>query len=549
MNSTMVIPILKAPRKLAWWVVPGAMAVLLAGGAWMYNPWKGGRSAEITGQFYTVVPHDLEVKINKDGELHAITYTDVKSEVESASQIIELVPEGTYVNRGDVLVKLDASNLQTRKENIDLDIRKAESSLTVAMEWKGIQENQNATNLEAAEVVLKLAELDVEQYIKGTYKQSRDNANTALKMANINLKNAQEELDQTKALFGRGFVTAADVKKSELAVTVAENELAKATTALEVLEKYSHPMEVTRLQSALAQAEQRRNRVVRENRSLLSQREAELEEKRESLAMLKRQQAKLDEQIKNCTIRAPQDGLVIYASSIERNQRELVQEGTTVRQSQWLIRLPDVKHMKAVLKIQEAQKPKLDETRGQRALVKILGVSEPVGATLTKVSVLPDNSQRWWNPDLREYPVELTLDRTPPGLKPGIRVESCEIFIDRIENALAVPLASIYTVGRESYLFVKHGDSVKERKVRLGTANETDVQVTHGLEPGELVLLLQAGQGRQLLERAGIKLAEVTPQRPMEREKVPEEPKPAKPAEEAGRTRREAVGSTVEVAR
>ena len=59
--------------------------------------------------------------------------------------------------------------------------------------------------------------------------------------------------------------------------------------------------------------------------------------------MLQRQQAKLDEQIKACTIRAPEDGLVIYATSIDRNQREPVQEGTTVRLSQWLIRLPNVK--------------------------------------------------------------------------------------------------------------------------------------------------------------------------------------------------------------
>jgi multidrug efflux pump subunit AcrA (membrane-fusion protein) len=149
-----------------------------------------------------------------------------------------------------------------------------------------------------------------------------------------------------------------------------------------------------------------------------------------------------------------------------------------------------------------------------RALVKILGVSKPVGATLTKVSVLPDNSQRWWNPDLREYPVELTLDETPAGLKPGMRVENAEIFISRLDQVIAVPLASIYSVSNDSFVFVRDGQTVKERKVVLGTANETHVQVVSGLNEGEQVLLLQPGQGRMLLEKAGIKVVEQPTTRP-----------------------------------
>jgi hypothetical protein len=127
------------------------------------------------------------------------------------------------------------------------------------------------------------------------------------------------------------------------------------------------------------------------------------------------------------------------------------------------------------------------------------------------VSVLPDNGQRWWNPDLRDYPVELTLDETPQGLKPGVRVENAEIFIARHEQALAAPLVAVYTVGRESYVFLRgENGEVKERKVTLGTANETHVQIVDGVREGEQALLLQPGQGRALLEKAGITISEVT---------------------------------------
>jgi HlyD family secretion protein len=503
-------PVARArPKKLfPWWTLPAIGLVAVAAIALWIKPWQNGNGEVISGQFFTVSPMDLEVKINKDGEIQAVSYTDVKSELETSSTIISIIPEGSTVKKGDVLVKLDSITLQQKKEQIELELRKADSLKKIAMEMKEIQDSQNQANKEAAEVAVQLAELDLKQYIEGTYPQSVENAKTALSMAKLTLKNVEEDLDQTKTLFTKGFVTASDVKKGELQVTTARNEVQKATTALMVLEKYMHQMQMATLNSALAQAEQKLFRTLKENASTLNQKYADLEEKQESLALLQRQAQKLDEQLAACTIRAPEDGLVIYASSIERREREPVQEGTQVRQNQWLLRLPDVSRMKVLLKVQEAWKPRLDENKRMRALVKILGVPRPVGATLTKVSVLPDNSQRWWNPDLREYPLELTLDETPPGLKPGMRVENAEIFIERKDQVLAVPLTAIYSVGNDSFVFVRNGQIVKERKISLGTANETHVQVTSGLADGDQVLLLQPGQGRMLLEKSGIKVTE-----------------------------------------
>ncbi len=515
MNPTAIVPVASTGRKtFAWWMLPAAGLVIVGAIALWIRPWGQGGGEAITGQFFSVTPMDLEVKINKDGELQAVSYTDIKSEVESVTQIITIVPEGTTVKKGDVLITLDSSTLRQKKEQLDLDLRKAESNRKIAQEMKDIQESQNSANKEAAEVAVQLAEIDLRQYVEGTYPQSVENAKTALSMSKLNLKNVEEDLEQTNVLFAKGFVTASDVKKGELAVTTSRNEVLKANTALTVLEKYAHQMDTAKLNSALAQAEQKLYRTLKENASTLNQKIADLEEKQQSLDLLQRQARKLDEQLAACTIRAPEDGLVIYSSSIERREREPVQEGSQVRQAQWLLRLPDVSRMKVLLKVQESWKPRLDEKGPLRALVKILGVPRPVGATLSKVSVLPDNSQRWWNPDLREYPIELTLDETPAGLKPGVRVENAEIFISRLDQVIAVPLAAIYTVGNDSYVFVRDGQSVKERKVTLGTANETHVQVVSGLNETEQVLLLQPGQGRMLLEKAGIKVVEQPTTRP-----------------------------------
>jgi multidrug efflux pump subunit AcrA (membrane-fusion protein) len=124
--------------------------------------------------------------------------------------------------------------------------------------------------------------------------------------------------------------------------------------------------------------------------------------------------------------------------------------------------------------------------------------------------VLVDSGQRWWNPDLKEYPVELTLDQTPPGLKPSMGCRA-EVFVNRIQNALAVPLPAIYASGPDSYVFVRGTDgNVRPVRVKLGATNETHAQILDGVDVNDQVLVLQSGQGRDLLEKNGIKVAPTT---------------------------------------
>src|SRR5215210_3738825 len=99
MNATMPLPRTTSRRKqIPLWVLPVLGLIVVGAIALWFRPWQHAGEA-ISGQFYTVVPIDLEVKINKDGELQAVSYTDVKSELETLSQIITLVPEGTTVKK------------------------------------------------------------------------------------------------------------------------------------------------------------------------------------------------------------------------------------------------------------------------------------------------------------------------------------------------------------------------------------------------------------------------------------------------------------------
>ncbi len=487
-----------------------AGAILLAGvGAYGVARWYANRpEGPIRGKFHTVVPADMEILINKVGELQALNNTDVPCQVEGQTAIQWLVKEGTDVQKGDVLVLLDSSAITQKREDTELELEKAKADMTTSREMRDIQESQNSANLEAAEVALQLARIDLDQYEKGTFPQQLQTTRVSLEVAQTSLKTKQEDLEQTRNLAAKGFVTPADVKKGELDVINSQNEVDKAQTALMVLEKYTHEMDSASKRSTLAQAEQKLARTKRENASNLAQKNADVRAKEQATLSIERKLAKYREQEAFCRITAPESGLVVYASSGDRNAQTQIQEGASVRERQILLRLPDVTQMKAVVRLLESEASRLTKlAAGQtvHATVKIEGIARPVTATLYRIAPVADSGSRWASPDIKEYPVELKLDDTPRGLKPGFTAQ-VSILLDHIDEALAVPIEAIYTEGRSSFVFVRHGNDVSPQAVGLGGVTDKDVQIKSGISAGDEVLLLTPGQGPALLQKSGVKV-------------------------------------------
>src|SRR5204862_7456165 len=89
----------------------------------------------------------------------------------------------------------------------------------------------------------------------------------------------------------------------------------------------------------------------------LIQFEADLESKQKTFKVASDQYEKLLRQIKECTIVAPRDGLVVYANSRQQGQRggqnesAMIFEGAKVRERQPIINLPDVTNMQVNARI------------------------------------------------------------------------------------------------------------------------------------------------------------------------------------------------------
>jgi multidrug efflux pump subunit AcrA (membrane-fusion protein) len=222
-------------------------------------------------------------------------------------------------------------------------------------------------------------------------------------------------------------------------------------------------------------------------------------------------------QFEACTIIAPTDGLVIYGSTGNWNASSSIQAGNSVWQEQLLFRLPDTNSMKAVIRVRESLIPRLRV--GMPARITITGVDEPLKATLSKISILPDSAQRFVNPDLRIFPVELTLDETPPGLKPGESL-TAEIMADELHGVSAVPLSAIHHKDDWSVVFVTDGRNLEPRLVQVGRMSEGLAEITdNSIKAGERVVKLDINNRADVLALTREKLSVL-----LARNKPPQEP-------------------------
>ena len=278
MEAVAVHPSMSTPAAGRRWVIWSLVAgVVVALAAYLVYARNSNRSAfSLEGaKWYTAAPMELQVTVEKDGELQAVNNIDVACMVEGGSTIVEIVKEGAVVKKGDKLVELDSSLIKQKMEDANVVLESAKADAAVAKEMLDIQEGQNAANLEAAEVDLELARLALKQYTDGTYPQDLENAKVAVEMAKITVDNKDDDLRQTRELYSKTFVTLADVKSAELALTTVKNDLAKAEKALEVLQVYTHQMDEAAKKSYLAQAEQKLVRTKKENASNLAQKKAD----------------------------------------------------------------------------------------------------------------------------------------------------------------------------------------------------------------------------------------------------------------------------------
>ncbi|HKB17123.1 MAG TPA: HlyD family efflux transporter periplasmic adaptor subunit [Planctomycetota bacterium] len=433
---------------------------------------------------------DLAVTIVEGGSIESEAPGKIFNEIEGQATILKLIPEGSIVKKDDVLCELDVSALEDRLVQQKIQVQQAEAAKVRADNEYEIVRKQQESLVAQAELEVAFAELDREKYLQGDYVQMRQSVEGEQTLAKAEIARAQDKLDWSLKLEGKGFITRTDLEADRLEAKRKEIDLSLADRKLEVLDKYTFKKESTRLEAELLEAKRELERDRARAASAIAQSEADKGSKASTFDLEVSKQHKLEIQIAKGKILAPQAGLVVYAreGGGMRGSDRPIEEGAQVRERQAILSIPDLNRMMARVSIHESS---IDRIRGgQPAVVRVQAFpNEPFPAVVSKVAGVPDSQNMWMNPDLKVYTTEVRLLRQDPErLRPGISC-SVEIHVGDLKDVLAVPLQAVRDNGIDHFCFVEEGGAPALREVEVGLHNDKLIEVKSGLKEGDVVYL------------------------------------------------------------
>ena len=444
----------------------------------------------------------LRISVSESGTIQAREQIILKSEVEGKTTILFIVDEGTHVKESELLVELDSSKLLDERIDQQIRVQNAEAAFIRARENLAVAENQAQSDIDLAELTLDFARQDLKKYVEGEYQNELKEAESRITLAKEELQTTEEKLNWSRKLFEREYISQRELQIDELAEHKKKLDLELSENALRLLEDFSHPRKLAKLESDVKQAEMALERTNRKAKADVVQAEADLRAKESEYKRQQDKLAKIEDQIKKTKIYAPADGLAIYATSAKSEfwrNAEPLDEGREVREREELIYLPTATAVKAQVKVHETSLQKVSVGLPVRVTVDAMPGSVFTGY-VAKIAPLPDAQMIWQNPDLKVYNTEIYLEGEGSELRSGMSCRA-EIIIKEYDDATYVPVQAVVRVGGEPTVYVWDGKTFEPHKVEIGLDNNTMIRITEGLEAGEIVQLTPP-LGAAVVERA-----------------------------------------------
>lgn len=441
----------------------------------------------------------FDIRTTATGELEAASQVELRCRLEQPSTVVSIVDEGSFVAAGTELVRLNSDDLETKLDEELAALEEERAELESARNALAIQESDNQSALEDAELQLRLATLELEQWREGDRVRTLEELTLAVERAERELNRLKEQFERSQELFAQGFESKNAFDLAELAYIEAQANLRTAKLDLEIFETYQVKKDEEQRASDVDQARAEVDRVKKQNTIRLSDKEADVLREERSVLRITNRVSDLRRQIEASVITAPSDGLVVYGTTINNASRRWNQEGPLaigkdVRPNELLIALPDISQMVASVRVHESLAGRIRP--GQAAQLRIDALAgATLDGTVESVGVLAE-SGNWRDPNLREYTVRIALkpSELSEKLKPSMRAEA-SIAVGRVEESLTIPVQALFGQGGLRYVYTPQGNKFIRKPVRAGRTSDLQAEILAGLSPDEIVLIREPSPG------------------------------------------------------
>ena len=431
------------------------VAVLAGGGA---RRLMDGRTERAEVTIAKVHRADIEQTLTVIADVDGARQTEIDCELEAVSEdgsrmpgeftIIEIIPNGTRVKKGDMLCRFDASKLEEAARRQAIEVERA------------VAEHRQA------ELDLEASRAGLLAYRDGEAVQLAEGMRGRVALARADLTRAVERLAYSRRMQKLGYVSPDAVYAEEKSVLTQRNTLGQSERELKIHTIFTVPKTVRDLQG-----------------------QVQANEERLSFAALQRKNSEgrlkhLRGLVEKCTVRAPHDGMAVHFNVYDDDLS--LREGSKVHQGQPLFYLPELNKLIANVMLHESIAHRVKV--GMPVQVTIPAVSrKPFVGKLTYLAPLPIRDWRAWT-EFLQFPAKVTIDNPPPNVLPSMSAE-LRIVTGRRKDVLVVPTEAVTHEGGREFCYVDGDGGLERRPVRVTRADRERLEVLDGLAEGERVVI------------------------------------------------------------
>ena len=407
---------------------------------------QDGNAADKSLMTYKVSRGDLNVTVTENGMLESSNNEEIKCMVKGGSTVLWVIETGTIVEEGEELVRMDTSLIEDNITQQQITYERAVANEIIAQ----------------SEV--DVAKTNIEEYLNGTYLEERNTIEKSIFDSEEMVKKRQLAFESSLRLASKGMFGSLQMESEQYAVDSARKDLELQKSKLETLDRYKKKKTLQQLQSALDAAA------------------ARLAAEKASLKLAKDRLDRDKEQLTNCVITAPAEGMVIFPSAAEWKETPDIEEGARVREQQTLLMIPDTSKMQVKVGVHESKVSRLRVGMTAKVALQDLELTGKVNeiAEVTRPA-------GWWTGNMVKYDTLIRLD-PQPGLKPGMSA-IVDIVLASYSDVLKVPVAAVVESADGYLCWIRKDGQIERKLVELGDTNDEYIVVESGLAEGDEVVL------------------------------------------------------------
>ncbi len=450
----------------------------------------------------TIQRAPFRVDLTCHGSLEPLRTERVVSQCQWTVRILSLVPEGTWVRKGDIVCVLDSSEIEEFRRSREVSLIKAEAALESSRQQQELLKASNERRQSDAEQSLASAQFDLLEYTNGMHPNDLQKLDDEISINQDRLQSADSDLQFAERMWMMGYSNRATVEVESLKVTTQSEQVRRLEFQKSLLQQFGHPRQEVRMKHQLNNSRLNVLRTELANSVADSRAKLMTLANEHRLTIYERYAKAAGDSITACTLRAPRDGQVMHCNNWQLQSRGIITiaEGKSVYFSQPVFEIPDQERLKILLPVNEALITSVG--LGSKVTIRPVGFEDQeIPAEVIHVSPYPVVRDRY-APEVKEYFLNAVLKPHADQQKivhPRMEAEGTLTLMDK-KDAISIPSTAIAKCFGQSLVLIKNGDQLLPCLIRAGEAVEGKVLIESGLSEGDQIVSAISDQQRDELE-------------------------------------------------